>query len=295
MVGSSGCFAFGGGARVSSLLLRWLAALGVFGGAVGILADAAGGPLAARRAWAQEAPSPVANGAANSGSPSGLAVVAAIENALVSAIATAEKSVVAIARVKRGERDDVEIGIRSGPFGPLSPLNNTPKPGDADFIPNDFGAGVVVDRNGLILTHFHVVGEDSDLYVTTPARKVYLARVKAADPRSDLAVLRRDQSAGAAFYALDARTTPMTCSFISIGINLLLNGVFTYWLNWGPRGLAFSTSCHGHRQFHVALRVDAAADGPIGNPALNSNAVQAGSGRRFAGRRVCAGATLPDA
>jgi putative peptidoglycan lipid II flippase len=45
-----------------------------------------------------------------------------------------------------------------------------------------------------------------------------------------------------AFYALDARTTPMTCSFISIGINLLLNGIFTYWLNWGPRGLAFSTS-----------------------------------------------------
>jgi putative peptidoglycan lipid II flippase len=45
-----------------------------------------------------------------------------------------------------------------------------------------------------------------------------------------------------AFYALDARTTPMTCSFISIGINLVLNGIFTYWLNWGPRGLAFSTS-----------------------------------------------------
>jgi putative peptidoglycan lipid II flippase len=45
-----------------------------------------------------------------------------------------------------------------------------------------------------------------------------------------------------AFYALDARTTPMTCSFISIGINVLLNGIFTYALNWGPRGLALSTS-----------------------------------------------------
>jgi putative peptidoglycan lipid II flippase len=45
-----------------------------------------------------------------------------------------------------------------------------------------------------------------------------------------------------AFYALDARTTPMNCSFISIGINVLLNGVFTYWLGWGPRGLALSTS-----------------------------------------------------
>jgi putative peptidoglycan lipid II flippase len=45
-----------------------------------------------------------------------------------------------------------------------------------------------------------------------------------------------------AFYALDARTTPMTCSFISIGINVLLNGIFTYALGWGPRGLALSTS-----------------------------------------------------
>jgi serine protease Do len=120
--------------------------------------------------------------------PSGLAAVAAIENALVSAIAGAEKSVVAIARVKR-ERDDAELGMRVGPFGQLSQIPTPPQPGDANFIPNDFGAGVVVDRKGLILTHFHVVGEDSDLYVTTSARRVYKARIKAADARCDLAVL----------------------------------------------------------------------------------------------------------
>ena len=45
-----------------------------------------------------------------------------------------------------------------------------------------------------------------------------------------------------AFYALDARKTPMTVSFIAIGINVVLNGIFTYWLDWGARGLAFSTS-----------------------------------------------------
>ena len=45
-----------------------------------------------------------------------------------------------------------------------------------------------------------------------------------------------------AFYALDARTTPMTVSFIAIGINVLLNVIFTYALGWGHRGLAFSTS-----------------------------------------------------
>ena len=45
-----------------------------------------------------------------------------------------------------------------------------------------------------------------------------------------------------AFYALDARTTPMTVSFIAIGINVVLNGIFTYALGWGHRGLALSTS-----------------------------------------------------
>ncbi len=45
-----------------------------------------------------------------------------------------------------------------------------------------------------------------------------------------------------AFYALDARTTPMTVSFIAIAINVLLNSVLTVNLGWGYRGLALSTS-----------------------------------------------------
>ena len=45
-----------------------------------------------------------------------------------------------------------------------------------------------------------------------------------------------------AFYALDARTTPMTVSFVAIAINVVLNIVFTRFLGWGHRGLAFSTS-----------------------------------------------------
>ena len=37
-----------------------------------------------------------------------------------------------------------------------------------------------------------MLGDDSDYYVTTAERKVYKATVKAADPRSDLAVLAID-------------------------------------------------------------------------------------------------------
>ncbi len=79
--------------------------------------------------------------------------------------------------------------FRPDPFGrrptPLSP----PQPTDPDFIPNEYGAGVVVDRAGLILTAYQVLGEESDYYVTTADRKIYKATVKGADPRSDLAVL----------------------------------------------------------------------------------------------------------
>src|SRR6202453_3536190 len=46
-----------------------------------------------------------------------------------------------------------------------------------------------------------------------------------------------------AFYALDRRKTPMLVSFMAVGLNLLLNWLFTFHLGWGHRGLAFSTGC----------------------------------------------------
>jgi putative peptidoglycan lipid II flippase len=46
-----------------------------------------------------------------------------------------------------------------------------------------------------------------------------------------------------AFYALERRKTPMLVSFAAVGLNLLLNWIFTFRLGWGHRGLAFSTGC----------------------------------------------------
>ena len=46
-----------------------------------------------------------------------------------------------------------------------------------------------------------------------------------------------------AFYALDRRKTPMLVSFLAVALNLLLNWIFTVRLEWGHRGLAFSTGC----------------------------------------------------
>lgn len=126
-------------------------------------------------------------------SPSGLAVAAAIEAMVAEAIAAAEPSVVAIARVpKERPGESFSLEFRPDPFGrrvlPVTPA----KPTDADFVPRDFATGVVVDRRGLILTAYHALREDDDYYVTTQDRKIYRAWVKGADPRSDLAVLAID-------------------------------------------------------------------------------------------------------
>jgi serine protease Do len=122
--------------------------------------------------------------------PSGIEAAVAVEKVLVDVIARSEKSVVAIARVRKerpGETFQAEP--RPDPFGRRPAPLVSPQPGDPDFMPNEYGTGVVVDRRGLVLTAYHMLGEDSDYYVTTADRAVYKASIKAADPRSDLAVL----------------------------------------------------------------------------------------------------------
>ena len=54
-----------------------------------------------------------------------------------------------------------------------------------------------------------------------------------------------------AFYAADRRKTPMVVSFIAVGLNLVLNWIFTFQLHWGHRGLAFSTACIATTNFLI--------------------------------------------
>ena len=54
-----------------------------------------------------------------------------------------------------------------------------------------------------------------------------------------------------AFYAVDQRKTPMVVSFIAVGLNFILNWIFTLQLHWGHRGLAFSTSCIATSNFLI--------------------------------------------
>ena len=136
--------------------------------------------------------------------PAGLQAAMALEQALVSAIRSAERSVVSIARVSR-RGDEPGRELRVDMFQPFNqPVIARPAdPTDPEFVPNEFATGVVVDRSGLILTNYHVVDSNSDHYVTTVDRKVFRTKIKAADPRSDLAVLQIvDAVAGTEFVPI---------------------------------------------------------------------------------------------
>jgi len=120
---------------------------------------------------------------------SGLAAAAAIESALVEAIARAEKSVVAIARIRKD--DAAPRAFEELRFPSEAPGLSDDGPTSPDFVPHEFGAGVVIDKAGLILTSLHVLGEvHSSNYVVWVQRRPFPAKVKAADPTLEIAVLQ---------------------------------------------------------------------------------------------------------
>jgi serine protease Do len=61
---------------------------------------------------------------------------------------------------------------------------------DPEVVPESYGSGLLIDKSGLVLTCAHVVKNATRVYVRVPGKKGSWADVHAADPRSDLAVLK---------------------------------------------------------------------------------------------------------
>ena len=55
---------------------------------------------------------------------------------------------------------------------------------------NNFGSGIVIDRDGRVLTNYHLIENAKKIYVRFADGKGSYADIHAADARSDLAVLR---------------------------------------------------------------------------------------------------------
>ena len=132
----------------------------------------------------------------------------ALQEAIQDAIAEAEQSVACII-VSRSERyaevgqgpTDPSRGIlgeyrppepRQGRFGaPVPDKDKKLDLADSSNVPESYGSGVAIDaQQGLILTNRHVVLDAAKLYVRLPSGKGSYANIHAADPRSDLAVLK---------------------------------------------------------------------------------------------------------
>ena len=133
-----------------------------------------------------------------------LTVLASVEEQLTKVISSAEPSVVALGILKREAAP-----LRVDGFG-LEVLPRANDEHSPEFLPNEFGSGVIVTTGNadeptaerLVLTMYHlvrggpIVGKaapaDRSLRVRLPGRQVCDAKIFAADPRSDLAVLRLD-------------------------------------------------------------------------------------------------------
>ena len=135
------------------------------------------------------------------------ALAVALEEAFVQAVERTEGSVVSIMRINAGPNASMAELRRFPPEGRLGIRQANAlriDPSHPDFVPNAMGAGVVVDSRGLVLTNYHVVRETTTesteqrdlLYVTVPGGIGFYASIWAADPTSDLAVLRLEPREG---------------------------------------------------------------------------------------------------
>lgn len=123
--------------------------------------------------------------------PSGLQAAIVLEQVVVKAIERSEASVVSIARFnpESAARDIPQVMFPRPGMQFVDPLSSQ-NPTNPDFVPNAFATGVVVDKAGFIVTNFHAVKGDGEIWVTTTAKRPMRAVITGADNRSDLAVLK---------------------------------------------------------------------------------------------------------
>jgi serine protease Do len=83
------------------------------------------------------------------------------------------------------------------PFGPNDPFRDFFDRFFRDQIPKDFrqqslGTGVVIDKEGFILTNNHVVEMADEIKVKLADEKEFLAKIVGRDPKTDLALIKID-------------------------------------------------------------------------------------------------------
>ncbi|HTT38519.1 MAG TPA: DegQ family serine endoprotease [Burkholderiales bacterium] len=77
------------------------------------------------------------------------------------------------------------------PFGRQAPQPKSPGPRGERKVPQrGMGSGMILDKQGHILTNYHVVGEVDEIKVQLADRRSFEARIIGADPKTDVAVIQ---------------------------------------------------------------------------------------------------------
>ncbi|MEZ5571890.1 MAG: trypsin-like peptidase domain-containing protein [Halioglobus sp.] len=137
-------------------------------------------------------------------------------------------------------------------------------------IPRGTGTGIVWDRNGLVLTNFHVIAGAQKLTVTLHDRSEYQAEVIGVAPEKDLAVLRLQHPPE------ELVTLPLgDSSELTVGRKVLAIGnpfgLDTTLTTGIVSALGREIQASGNRKIRGVIQTDAAINpGNSGGPLLNS-------------------------
>lgn len=135
----------------------------------------------------------------------------------------------------------------------------------------DTGSGAIIDRDGHILTNFHVVNGAKEIAVTLYNGKTYDATTIGADALNDLAVIRVDASEEELFpIALgNSRNLRVGMRVFALGNPFGLERTLTTGI---ISSLNRSLQIHGHWKIKSIIQIDAAINpGSSGGPLLDSH------------------------
>src|SRR5215469_1304581 len=129
------------------------------------------------------------------------------------------------------------------------------------------GSGFIIDKDGHILTNYHVIADARQIEVTLHNRKKYRASVVGTDPNHDLAVVQIKAPELIPMTLGDSRTLQVGQKVYAIGNPFGLSGTLT-------RGIVSSIrpvqEPNGGAQIDEAIQTDAAINpGNSGGPLLN--------------------------
>lgn len=131
------------------------------------------------------------------------------------------------------------------------------------------GSGFIVDKQGHILTNFHVVSGTSELIVTTADKKKHKAQVLDRDPANDLALIKIDPSGNLPHLSMgDSENLQVGQKVLAIGNPFGLDGTLTTGI---ISSLGRTIQDEGQRELEGLIQTDAAINpGNSGGPLLDS-------------------------